>query len=245
MQDPFYVVKEEVQQSVQGIVTLYERWRHLLETTNTAHSDEFKWTSNELKNGIKSIDWDLNDLDETISIVESNRAKFKLDQGEVERRRAFVAETKRKIQEIKDELTSAKTKAKMDKDTRETLMTQPTNAKRDRLEHAIVQDNEEFVRGQQEQQTMILLQQDDRMEVLGSNVVKLKEIGNTIGTALTEHETLISEMENETNKADAGIKGAIKKLNDLIDSTKDGTQWAFIILLIIVLVGLIILVFYV
>jgi hypothetical protein len=52
-------------------------------------------------------------------IVESNKVKFRLEEGEVEKRRGFVTETKRKIQDIKDDLTSAKTKGKMEKDSRE------------------------------------------------------------------------------------------------------------------------------
>ncbi len=45
--------------------------------------------------------------------------KFGLEEGEVAKRRAFVSDTKRKIQDIKDDLTSIKTKSKMEKDSRE------------------------------------------------------------------------------------------------------------------------------
>jgi len=124
MQDPFYVVKEEVQQSVNGITALFVRWQDLLEHNNTAQNEEFKWTTDELKSGIKSVEYDLTDLEETISIVENNKSKFKVDPTEIEARRQFVNETKKKIQQIKDELNSARTKGKMEKDQREVLMVQ-------------------------------------------------------------------------------------------------------------------------
>jgi hypothetical protein len=71
--------------------------------------------------------------------------------------------------------------------------------------------------------------------------------------------SLIKEIDSEVDKADTGLKGAIKKVNQLLESSKgrvlvsvclliwslDSTQWAFIIILIVVLVGLIVLVFYV
>jgi hypothetical protein len=59
----------EVVQSVNGARTLYGRWQELLDTTNTAEDEEFKWTTHELKRVLKSIDWDLLDLDETINIL--------------------------------------------------------------------------------------------------------------------------------------------------------------------------------
>jgi hypothetical protein len=59
----------EVVQSVSGARTLYGRWQELLETSNTAEDEEFKWTTHELKRVIKSIEWDLLDLDETIDIL--------------------------------------------------------------------------------------------------------------------------------------------------------------------------------
>jgi negative regulator of sigma E activity len=58
----------EVQQSLNGINALFTRWKELLETSNTAGNEEFNWTNNELKNGLRSIEWDVSDLEETISM---------------------------------------------------------------------------------------------------------------------------------------------------------------------------------
>jgi len=245
MQDPFYVVKEEVQQSVQGVVSLYERWKQLLETTNTATNEEFKWTQNELKTGLRSIEWDLNDLEETISVVQNNQNKFRLDGSEIENRRGFVAETKKKIQQIKDDLGSTKTKGKVDKDSREVLMATKAPAKTDKLTEAIVEDNQQFINGQQQRMQLIEKEQDKKMDIIKENVVKLKEIGHTIGSTLEEHDELLGQIDTEVSSADKGLKGAIKQVSQLLDRTKDSTQWGIIILLILALVGLLVLVFYV
>ena len=87
LQDPFYLVKEEVQQSLSGLNALYERWKDLLETSNTADNDEFDWTKNELLSQLKNIDNDLADMDETVQIVARNLDKFKLDGEELEQRK--------------------------------------------------------------------------------------------------------------------------------------------------------------
>lgn len=68
-QEVLTVVSREVTQAFQGINALWERWKDLLETSNTATNEEFKWTANELKNGLKGIEFDINDLEETINIL--------------------------------------------------------------------------------------------------------------------------------------------------------------------------------
>lgn len=45
---------------------LYLRWRELGENCNTA---EAEWTTNELRNSLRSIEWDLEDLEDTINIL--------------------------------------------------------------------------------------------------------------------------------------------------------------------------------
>ena len=47
---------------------LYDRWKELLHTANT-QDEEFQWTNKELQEVIKNIEWDLQDLDETIHIL--------------------------------------------------------------------------------------------------------------------------------------------------------------------------------
>jgi len=245
MQDPFYVVKDEVQQSLGGITALYDRWKDLLQTTNTAANDEFKWTTNELKSGLRSIEWDMNDLEETVRIVESNKTKFKIDDSEVQSRKDFIQETKNKVTAIKDALQDTSTKGKMEKDQREVLLKKKPSDKFSKMEKAIEDDNEDFIKNQQSQQLQIMKKQDDDLTRLSHTVENLKEIGSTITTTLEEQTDLIVDLETEVDKADSGLKGAIRGVNKLIDSTKDSTQWCVIIILILALVGLIILVFYV
>jgi len=84
MQDPFFAVKEEVEHSVTVVNQLYAKWQDLLSSARA--TDEFEWTSSELLSGLRSIDWDLNDLQDTVSIVEGSRHKFQLDDSEVQAR---------------------------------------------------------------------------------------------------------------------------------------------------------------
>lgn len=59
----------EVQKAVNTAQGLFQRWTELLQDPSTATREETDWTTNELRNNLRSIEWDLEDLDETINIL--------------------------------------------------------------------------------------------------------------------------------------------------------------------------------
>lgn len=65
--------------------------------TPVSAKEEFEWTSTELRNSLRSIEWDLEDLEETIGIVEKNPRKFRIDSGELSSRRSFIFQTKEEV----------------------------------------------------------------------------------------------------------------------------------------------------
>lgn len=84
---------------------LFERWRATSEGEGAAPSaispEEREWAATELRNSLRSIEWDLEDLDDTIQIVEKNPAKFRIDATEIMVRRNFIAQTKEEVRVMK------------------------------------------------------------------------------------------------------------------------------------------------
>ncbi|KAH1175282.1 hypothetical protein KIL84_021696, partial [Mauremys mutica] len=106
LEDPFSAVWGEVQKAVNTARGLYERWCELLQETHVVSTEEFDWTTNELRNSLRSIEWDLEDL-ETIGIVESNLRKFRIEASELTERRAFVRQMRDSYGQLREELVSA------------------------------------------------------------------------------------------------------------------------------------------
>ena len=48
---------------------LYDRWQNLLGDNGKAASEAFDATATELRNQLKSVEWDLEDLTQTINIL--------------------------------------------------------------------------------------------------------------------------------------------------------------------------------
>lgn len=60
----------EVSKALNKTRGLYRRWVELQEEISTNLSkDELEWTKTELRNALRSIEWDLEDLEDTIDIL--------------------------------------------------------------------------------------------------------------------------------------------------------------------------------
>ncbi|KAJ3661329.1 hypothetical protein Zmor_005728 [Zophobas morio] len=69
LEDPFFVVKDEVFKALNKTRGLYLRWTELQDDSICITKDEVEWTNTELKNSLRSIEWDLEDLEDTIDIL--------------------------------------------------------------------------------------------------------------------------------------------------------------------------------
>ncbi|MEQ2224319.1 Syntaxin-10 [Ilyodon furcidens] len=172
--------KGEVQKALSRARGLFDRWEELLQEGTQVSRDELDWSANELRNCLRAIDWDLEDLSETISIVESNPGKFKLGENELQERRDFVERTRKSVQEMKDHLSSPSAVAQAEKKNRQ---------EQDRstgLEAHLVSANSRYIQEQQEQQQLIMQEQDEQLELVSGSIRVLKDMSGRIGDELDE-----------------------------------------------------------
>ena len=66
----------EVDKAVKNCEELERQWRSILDGKTGTKHDDYDRISNELRNSIRSIEWDLEDLDETINILLQLFKKF-------------------------------------------------------------------------------------------------------------------------------------------------------------------------
>lgn len=71
---------------------------------------ETDWVGTELRNALRSIEWDLEDLEDTITIVERNPQKFKLDNRELFARRQFIDATRDEVKSMKERMSINRSK---------------------------------------------------------------------------------------------------------------------------------------
>lgn len=89
---------------------LFLRYRELQNESNENPAD-LDYTTTELRNSLRSIEWDLEDLEDTIAIAEKN-PKYKVDIQELNQRRQFISATKNEIKSMKDKISILKNRDK-------------------------------------------------------------------------------------------------------------------------------------
>ncbi|XP_036877013.2 syntaxin-6 isoform X1 [Manis javanica] len=194
MEDPFFVVKGEVQKAVNTAQGLFQRWTELLQDPSTATREEIDWTTNELRNNLRSIEWDLEDLDETISIVEANPRKFNLDATELSIRKAFITSTRQVVRDMKDQMSTSSVQALAERKNRQALLgdsgsqswSTGTMEKYGRLDRELQSANSHFIEEHQAQQQLIVEQQDEQLELVSGSIGVLKNMSQRIGGELEE-----------------------------------------------------------
>ena len=240
--DPFIVVKEEVEQSVTQADKLYARWKELY-TQADADMQEFEYITNELRTNLKSIEWDLEDLDETVTIVEQSPDRFKITQEEVRQRKKFISDTRAKVKRVRAETSEKKAKGKAAEQDRAALISQPALSRYAKLDAAIDQQNSEFIEGQGQRQDMIMQEQDKQLEEVGQTIGVLKHMGSLIGEELEEQNDLLTAFDDEMDTTTNSLKRTMQKLDKALAITRDGKQSCCLCLCILVTLILIIVYF--
>ncbi|XP_075542653.1 syntaxin 6 isoform X2 [Dermacentor variabilis] len=125
LEDPFFVVKDEIVKAIANNKTLFERWNQYQDPSSLPSKEDIDWTTSELRKGLRSIEWDLEDLEETVAIVEKNPKKFKIDEKEIKSRKAFIEQSKNEVKCMKEAILESKAKnKKMRPSSMELMVTQ-------------------------------------------------------------------------------------------------------------------------
>ncbi|XP_061046342.1 syntaxin-10 isoform X1 [Eubalaena glacialis] len=246
LEDPFFVVRGEVQKAVNTARGLYQRWCELLHEGAAVGREELDWTTNELRNGLRSIEWDLEDLEETIGIVEANPGKFKLPAGDMQERKVFVERMREAVQEMKDHMVSPAAIAFMERNNREMLTGKPATLKSssDLLDTSVVSTTSRYIEEQQATQQLIMDQQDQQLEMVSGSIQVLKHMSGRVGEELDEQgismlDTFVHEMDHTQSRMD----GVLRKMAKVSHMTSDRRQWCAIVVLLGVLLLVLILFF--
>ncbi|GCC17016.1 hypothetical protein chiPu_0020462 [Chiloscyllium punctatum] len=223
----------EVQKAVSTSQGLYQRWTELLADPSSASKEECDWTTNELRNSLRSIEWDLEDLDETISIVETNPRKFNLDPVELSKRKAFITNTKQIVKEMKDHMSSSSMQALVEQRNRQTLLStrgnqglNSTSDKYSRLDQELQAANSQFIEDQHMQQQLITEQQDDQLELVSGSIGVLKNMSQKIGNELDEQAVMLDEFSYELDSTQSRLDNVMKKLAKVSHMTSGKLQEA-------------------
>lgn len=240
MEDPFFIVREEVNKALGNVNTLFVKWDKLLSGERTGQT-EIDATLNDIKNNIRSIEWDLEDLTETVNIVESNPMKFQLTPNDIIERKDFITNTKSRIKRMKESLNKPETLAKIEKNTRNSLITNGNVNKYERLDNEMVESNQRYINDVHNQQQMLIGQQDNQLEHVHRSVGVLKSMGSQIGNELEEQAIILDELNHEVEQTDSKLQTVLVRVEKMLRLADDRKQTYVLVALIFMMIIVIIL----
>uniref|UniRef100_A0A8C5L9B8 Syntaxin-6 n=1 Tax=Jaculus jaculus TaxID=51337 RepID=A0A8C5L9B8_JACJA len=244
--------RNTVQKAVNTAQGLFQRWTELLQDPSTATREEIDWTTNELRNNLRSIEWDLEDLDETINIllcVEANPRKFNLDASELSIRKAFITSTRQIVRDMKDQMSTSSVQALAERKNRQALLGDSssqnwntgTTSQYGHLDRDLQLANSHFIEEQQAQQQLIVEQQDEQLELVSGSIGVLKNMSQRIGGELEEQAVMLDDFSHELESTQSRLDNVMKKLAKVSHMTSDRRQWCAIAILFAVLLVVLIL----
>lgn len=240
-QDPFYVLKEKVQVNVAALARNYDRWKDLLENTSTFNNSDFDEIFKSVKIECSSTKIDLNDLQQTIYIVQENRKRFgHITENELNTRQKFINDMQTIIEDMEETMVSERTSKKIESDrqqydkrkTKETLFSRQVN-----------RDNERYVETIHNEQKGLQNKQDQVLDDMSSILTRLQEKGRTIDVELNEHRLILGEMDGSMDEASSRMKVVIEKTEKLLGKSNRG-KYICILMEVMTIIILILLITY-
>lgn len=218
--DPFYVVRDKVQLLVATLRKDFEKWKDVLENTNTAENADFLTLSQSIKDGLSTVKVDLLDLQQTVTIVESKRSRFKdIDDEELESRQRFCNEIAALLQGVGDELGSPRVAKKVEKDQRAKNNTRKAGARLDRVNRS---EGQGYVEGQRQQQQQMEQKQDVVLDDMSAALGRLGDVSSTINTELATQADMLDDFHSEMDEAEANMSVVMKKMTKLLGTSDKG-----------------------
>lgn len=210
-QDPFYIVREEIQGSIGNLQTNFHRWEQV--ASNTGENVHLK---KELLTSCESIEWQVDELEKTITVASRDPAYYGLDEVELSRRRNWIGSARNQVGTVRRAVEKGKNNS---------AMARHQDLGTSRANHYSSQDNDDYIDSESDRQLLLMRQQDDELDELSESVIRIGGVGLTIHEELSGQERILNdlslEMETTSNRLDfvqkkvaavmkkAGIKGQI------------------------------------
>jgi len=235
-QDPFYSVKDKIVTNLTKFRDDFQRFESL-----STRSTDYATLSASLKSTLSAIEADVKDLNQTIAIVESNRARFtQISNEELESRRAFVNETKSTLASYKNSrLLSAQA---VHRDLVSNVGHQNSRFTR-AIDYQTNREGDDYVNSSASQQQTLIKQQDSVLDSMDDALKRLSDISVDINSSLEEQQQMLTETDESLDSAQLNMNFVLKKMDKLLKTSDRGRICCVIGLFFLAIILVIIIVY--
>ncbi|KAK9060854.1 hypothetical protein SSX86_018034 [Deinandra increscens subsp. villosa] len=241
-QDPFYIVKDEIQDSIDKLQATFHQWEHI-----PVASGEQSRLTKELLSNCESIEWQnlllevgkVDELEKAISVASRDPSLYGINEVELEKRRKWTSNARIQVANIKNSVSTSNFSG-----MRQELMRMPKTHQQDRNTPYIAVENDDFISSESDRQLLLIKRQDEELDELSASVERIGSVGLTIHDELIAQEKIIEELGSEMDSTSNRLDFVQKKVAVVMKKASAKGQMMMILFLIVLFIVLFVLVFF-
>ncbi|KAM1996974.1 hypothetical protein ACFX15_029861 [Malus domestica] len=238
-QDPFYVVKEEIQESIEKLQSSFHQWERI----SSDNGEQVRLTK-ELLASCGSIEWQVDELDKAISVAARDPTWYGIDEVELEKRRRWTSTARAQVGSLKKAVEAGKDSSGTSVNgMRRELMRVANSQETERSNPYGARHNDDFITSESDRQLLLIKQQDEELDELSASVERIGGVGLTIHEELLAQEKIIEELGTEMDGTSNRLDFVQKKVAAVMKKAGVKGQFMMILFLLVLFIILFVLVF--
>ncbi|KAF8009430.1 hypothetical protein BT93_J0424 [Corymbia citriodora subsp. variegata] len=239
-QDPFYIVKEEVQESIDKLQSTFHHWERVpLDNGERAH------LTKELLANCESIEWQVDELDKTVAVAAKDPALYGINEVELDKRRRWTSTARAQVGAVKKAVIVGKdnnSSATSANGMRRELLRLPDINQPNRSDQYVSRDDD-FIASESDRQMLLIKRQDEELDELSASVERIGGIGLTIHDELLAQDRIIDDLGTEMEGTSNRLDFVQKKVAMVMKKAGAKGQFMMILFLLLLFIILFVLVF--
>ncbi|XP_019189832.1 PREDICTED: syntaxin-61-like [Ipomoea nil] len=238
-QDPFYIVKEEIQESIDRLLSTFRQWERI------PNSGEHQQLVKELLAACESISWQVDELDKTISIASKDPAWYGINEVELGKRRRWTSDARTQVGNVKKAVIVGQESSGLSViEMRRELMNLPDPHQIvDKPNKYSTANNDDYVAAESDTQLLLIKQQDDELDELSASVRRIGGVGLTIHDELRAQDKIINDLGSEMDSTSTRLDFVQKRVAMVMKKASPKGQFMMILFLLVLFIILFFLVF--
>ena len=110
MEDPYFIVKNDIEKALDNLSQLFDTFKNLSnqEKLSPDKNQQLIEVRGDIKTALRDVQYDIEDIEETVRIVEINPKKFKIGVTEIQSRKDFISHCKNKLTNVENSIRTSK-----------------------------------------------------------------------------------------------------------------------------------------
>lgn len=247
--DPYHAVQAEMQGTLANAGTLLSSFRRIRgmavsTPSHTEEGEELSYARSELKATLAALEADLEDLEESVRVVETTGPRFfGLDDREVQIRKQYVRDVRQELDNMRAEV--AATESHSSSGSTRYAPSSPTSRPKSTTVHSkpngMSNDSPRPIDDQTAwshmEQQMIMEEQDRTLDQMHGTISTITEQAGLMGREIGEHIDLLDDLEQNLEHTETKLNKSLRRLQKFVRETEETKSgWCIGILVVILMV---------